>query len=91
MNPTWTDAIIIKMLKYIPTGYDLVVKRHPHVNKKSIRKSNWIIVDYTYDNFDLLNNASLIITGVSHSFVDALLLYKNVAIIGDYNYLFSYN
>jgi len=94
VNPSWRHTDILQALKYIPDQYDFVYKVHPKGKIKSLinslEKHQVKIVDNDYDNLSLISDASIIITNVSHSFMDAMLLEKKVAILGEYNYLFSY-
>ncbi len=94
VNPGWKHTDILQALKYIPDQYDFVYKVHPKGKKKSLiktlEKNQVKIIDNDYDNLSLISGASIIITNVSHSFIDAMLLDKKVAILGEYNYLFSY-
>jgi hypothetical protein len=94
VNPGWKPTDIVKALKYIPDQYDFVYKIHPKARNmrliKALEKHQVKIITNDYDNFSLISRASIVITNVSHSFVDAMLLDKRVVILGKYNYLFSY-
>jgi len=94
VNPEWRQTDILKAIKLFPEQYDFVYKSHPKGKNKyfinSLKKHNIKIVDNSFDSYSLIKGADVVVTNVSHSFVDAMLLNKKVVIIGGYNYLFSY-
>lgn len=95
VNPDWRQSNVVNFVKYIPSHYKLVYKVHPKgINKSLIRKlkkRKVRVVNNSYDSYDLISGARLVLTNVSHSFVDAMILGKKVVILGDFNYLFAYD
>jgi len=96
ISPDWKMSDVVnRVAESIPDGFDLVVKSHPHGNKKILKilkRANIDTVkfiDNSYDSYDLIVNANAIITGASHSFSDALLYFKKLIILGSDNFVLS--
>jgi hypothetical protein len=93
-SPKNTNQLLLveHLSRCIPHGYKLVIKEHPakigassFIQMYSLlrRRKNILLLDGTKNNFDILKNASLVISVNSKSGAEALLLKRPLIVLGN--------
>ena len=93
-NPEYVDqiALVKRIVNNLPKDYKLIIKEHPamvgaigffKLLNLILRTKDVIFVNPKSNNYDVASIAELVITVNSKSGAEALILGKNVAVLGD--------